>query len=324
MATRGTTPRVALVTCAELPDLDPDDRALIRPLARRGIDAVPAVWDEPGVDWAGYDLVVLRSPWDYAARRDEFVAWAAAVPARPDGGSRLANPAEVVAANTDKRYLARLAGAGVAVVPTRWLEPGTSWRPDSSGEVVLKPAVSAGSWETGRYDLADREQRLLAEAHAGRLLTSGKAVMLQPYLSAVDSAGESALLYVDGAYSHAIRKSAMLTGPYEETGDLYKAERIEPREPSPAERAAADAVLAAAGRVLGASDLLYARVDLIPGPDGAPLLVELEITEPSLFFGYAPGAADRFAEAVAARTVERWPVAAPQASPQVGSPAARR
>jgi hypothetical protein len=301
MATRGTTPRVALVTCAELPDLDPDDRTLIEPLARRGIEATAAVWDDPGVDWAGYDLVVLRSPWDYAGRRDEFVAWAAAVPARPGAASRLANPAEVVAANTDKRYLARLAGAGVAVVPTRWLEPGTSWRPDSTGEVVLKPTVSAGSWETGRYDLADREQRLLAEAHAERLLRAGKAVMLQPYLSAIDTAGETAVLYVGGRYSHAIRKGAMLTGPYEETGDLYKAERIESREPTAAQRAAADAVLAAAGRTLGATDLLYARVDLIPGPDGAPLLVELEITEPSLFFAHAPGAADRFADAVAAR-----------------------
>jgi hypothetical protein len=300
-ATRGATPRVALVTCAELPDLDPDDRALLEPLARRGIGATPAVWDDPGVDWAGYDLVVLRSPWDYSSRRDEFVAWAAAVPARPGGGSRLANPAEVVAANTDKRYLAWLARAGVPVVPTRWLEPGTSWRPDSAGEVVLKPAVSAGSWETGRYDLADPEQRLLAEAHADRLLRRGKVVMLQPYLPAVDSAGETALLYVGGGYSHAIGKGAMLTGPYEHTGDLYKAERIEARQPAPAERAVADAVLAAAGRVLGATDLLYARVDLIPGPDGAPLLVELEITEPSLFFAYAPGAADRFADAVAAR-----------------------
>jgi hypothetical protein len=196
------------------------------------------------------------------------------------------------------------------VVATRWLEPGTAWRPDSSGQVVLKPAVSAGSWETGRYDLADREHRVLAAAHADRLLRSGKVVMLQPYLPAVDSAGETALLYVGGGYSHAIRKSAMLTGPYEDTGDLYKAERIEPRQPTPAERTAADAVLAAAGRVLGACDLLYARVDLIPGPDGAPLLVELEITEPSLFFGYARGAADRFADAVAARVA--------------GSPAARR
>ena len=109
---RLATPRtVALVTCAEVPDLDPDDRLLLHPLAGQGIQVTAAVWDDPAVDWASFDLVVLRSTWDYAARRDEFVAWAAAVP-------RLANPADVVAWNTDKRYLRELAVAGVPVVPT--------------------------------------------------------------------------------------------------------------------------------------------------------------------------------------------------------------
>jgi glutathione synthase/RimK-type ligase-like ATP-grasp enzyme len=305
-ATRGATPRVALVTCAELPDLDPDDRLLLEPLRRHGIAAEAAVWDDSGVDWGGYDLVLLRSPWDYSWRRDEFVAWAAAVPDLPCGASRLANPAGVVAGNTDKRYLARLAAAGVPVVPTEWLEPGTPWRLASAGEVVVKPAVSAGSRDTGRYDLADPEHRALAAAHADRLQRTGRLVMVQPYLSAVDSAGETAQLYFGGTFSHAIRKGAMLDGPYDGSAELYKAERIAPREPDPAERAAADAVLAAAVRVLGIpAGLLYARVDLIPGPEGTPLLVELELTEPTLFFEHDAGAAERFADVVAARLAGR-------------------
>jgi glutathione synthase/RimK-type ligase-like ATP-grasp enzyme len=294
VATRGEAPRVALVTCAELPDLEPDDRLLIEPLARRGIAARPEVWDDSGVNWAGYDLVLLRSPWDYARRREEFVAWAAGVP-------RLANPAAIVAGNTDKRYLARLAEAGVPVVPTQWLEPGSDWLPGCDGVVVVKPAVSAGSYETGRYDLADPAQRRLATAHADRLRAHGQVVMVQPYLAAVDSAGETALLYFAGRYSHAIRKGAMLEGPYDQLTGLYREERIDRREPSPAEREAADRVLAAAGTVLGAADLLYARVDLIPAADGTPTLVELELTEPSLFLGHDPGAVDRFADAIAAR-----------------------
>jgi hypothetical protein len=304
MATRGDTPRVALVTCAELPDLDADDRLLIAPLARRGITGLPAVWDDPAVDWAAFDLVLLRSTWDYSWRRDDFVAWARSVPALPDGRSRLANPAEVVAGNTDKRYLARLAGAGVPVVPTEWLEPGAdAWRPvPGSGEVVVKPAVSAGSRDTGRYDLADPEHLVLAAAHAARLREAGRLVMVQPYLSAVDSSGETAQLYFDGAYSHAIRKGAMLDGSYLDPAALYKEERIESRQPTADERATADAVLAAARRVLGVpADLLYARVDLIAGPDGTPLLVELELTEPTVFLAHDPGAADRFADAIAAR-----------------------
>lgn len=293
-ATRGATPRVALVTCADLPDLEPDDRLLIEPLARRGIAARPETWDDADVDWAVYDLVLLRSPWDYARRRDEFVAWASGVP-------RLANPAAVVACNTDKRYLARLAEAGVAVVPTEWLEPGCDWRPAEHGVVVVKPAVSAGSYETGRYDLANPGQRRLAVAHADRLRAAGQVVMVQPYLAAVDSAGETALLYFGGRYSHAIRKGAMLDGPYDELTGLYREERIDRREPSPQELQAADRALAAAGKVLGAANLLYARVDLIPSADGTPTLVELELTEPSLFLGHGPGAADRFADAIAAR-----------------------
>ncbi|MBY8872617.1 hypothetical protein K7640_12305 [Micromonospora sp. PLK6-60] len=292
-STRGE-PRVALVTCAALPDLDPDDRLVLAPLAARGIAAEVAVWDDPAVDWSAYDLVVLRSPWDYALRRDEFVAWARTVPA-------LVNPADVVAWNTDKRYLAELSAAGAATVPTEWVAPGEDWTPPADGEYVLKPAVSAGSQDTGRYDMADPEHRELAEAHVRRLSAAGRVTMVQPYLDAVDTAGETALLFLAGpdglAFSHAIRKGPMLTGPDRGEPELYKEERIDARTATPEQRAVAERVLAA---VPGGTDrLLYARVDLIPGPDGAPVLVELELTEPSLFVGYADGAPDRLADAIA-------------------------
>ncbi|MEV0810654.1 hypothetical protein [Micromonospora sp. NPDC050200] len=294
-STRGT-PRVALVTCDQLTDLDPDDRLVLAPLAARGVTAEVAVWDDPAVDWAGYDLVVLRSPWDYAPRRDEFVAWAQTVPA-------LVNPADVVRWNTDKRYLGELSAAGVPVVPTSWVVPGQSWQPPAdSREYVIKPAVSAGSQDTGRYDLSDPEHRELAAAHVRRLSDAGRLTMVQPYLSAVDTAGETALLFLAGpqglAFSHAIRKGAMLEGPDLGVEGLYKPEKISARTAGPEQLAVAERVLA---EVPGGSQrLLYARVDLIPGPGGAPVLVELELTEPSLFLGYADGAADRLADAVLA------------------------
>ncbi|GAA1791440.1 hypothetical protein GCM10009682_11810 [Luedemannella flava] len=232
---------------------------------------------------------MLRSPWDYSRRRDEFVAWAATVPA-------LANPAATVAWNTDKRYLAELAAAGVPVVPTTWLSPGDPVELPADGEWVIKPAVSAGSVDTGRYNLTDPSHRALALSHVARLVEAGRVTMLQPYLPAVDTYGETALLYLGGRYSHAIRKGPMLDGPDLGVEGLYKEEAITPRTPTDAERAVADAVLAAVPG--GADHLLYARVDLIPGPDGSPLLVELELTEPSLFLGYADGAADRLATAI--------------------------
>ncbi len=253
------------------------------------------VWDDPTVDWDRYRLAVLRSPWDYASRRAEFVAWSARVP-------RLANSAAVVAWNTDKRYLAQLAASGVAVVPTDWLEPGDEWAPPDAGHWVIKPSISAGSQDTGRYDLVAAPDRDHAAAHVRRLLEAGRTVMIQPYLDAVDTSGETALIFVGGEFSHAIRKGPMLDGPdlgpADREPELYKPEDISARESSAAERALAEHVLKSMPPRL--APLLYARVDLIPGPGGAPILIELELTEPSLFLGFADGAAQRFAEAIAA------------------------
>ncbi|MGC5318812.1 ATP-grasp domain-containing protein [Micromonospora arida] len=292
-STRGE-PRVALVTCSDLADLDPDDRLVLTPLAAQGVAVQSVVWDDPDVDWSSYDLVVLRSPWDYALRRDEFVSWAATVPT-------LVNPADVVRWNTDKRYLAELSAAGVPTVPTSWIEPGESWQlPAQTGEYVLKPAVSAGSQDTGRYDLADPEHRDLAAAHVRRLSEAGRVTMVQPYLRAVDTEGETALLFLAGpeglAFSHAIRKGPMLSGPDLGPDGLYKAEEITARTARPEQLAVAEQTLATVPG--GTRQLLYARVDLIPGPDGEPVLVELELTEPSLFLGYADGAPDRLATAI--------------------------
>jgi hypothetical protein len=279
------------VTCAELNGLDPDDRLLLAPLAEHDVEAEPVSWDEPDIDWSRYHLVVLRSAWDYPGRRLEFVDWAARVPA-------LANPADVVAWNTDKRYLADLAGAGVPVVATQWVAPDGPWPVPASGEWVIKPAVGAGSLDSGRYDLGLDEHRRLACAHVARLRCAGRVVMVQPYLSAVDGCGETALLFIAGRYSHAIRKGAMLTGPDGANAVLYRPERIRARRPSERELAVARQALAA---VPGGPDrLLYARIDLIPNDDGEPVLIELELTEPSLYLGTAPGAAQRFAAAIAA------------------------
>ncbi|MFC6021082.1 RimK family alpha-L-glutamate ligase [Plantactinospora solaniradicis] len=297
-AARGN-PRVALITCAELPELDPDDRLLSAPLAERGISVEPVIWDSAEVDWARYRLAVLRSPWDYPPRRAEFVAWAETVPA-------LANPADLVRWNTDKRYLRELAAAGLPTVPTTWLDPATGWdAPPATGEYVVKPAIGAGSLDTGRYDLADVEHRELALAHVKRLHAAGRQVMVQPYLSAVDTAGETALLFFAGSgglrFSHAVRKGPILVGPDYGTEGLFRAEQITPRTPGEAELAVAERVLAALPG--GPGRPLYARVDLIPGPDGAPVLVELELTEPSLFLAHEPAAPERLADAIAARVL---------------------
>ena len=288
--------RVALVTCDIFPDLYEDEFPLRDAVRARGVTVDAVSWDDPEADWSAYDLAVLRSTWDYAGRRDEFVAWARRVP-------RLANPVDVVEWNTDKHYLRDVAAAGVPVTPTTFVEPGDVFRPGTTGEWVVKPTISAGSKDSGRYAFPDEGG--LAVEHIKRLHEAGRTAMVQPYLSAVDTDGETAMLYTPGGdgklrFSHAIRKGALLTGPDLGDKDAEYDEDIAPREPSEAELTVGEQVLAALPG--GTERLLYARVDVIPGPNGAPLLVEVELTEPSLFWRQAPeGSADRMAAAIVDR-----------------------
>ena len=294
-------PSVALVTCAAFPLLDDEDRLVIPELEHLGIDAVPVVWDDMTVDWTSFDAVVLRETWDYPERRTEFVAWLRRVSA----SSLLLNPADVVEWNTDKRYLRDLHATGVPIVPTVFVEPGDAadgWRPDSGYlDFVVKPAVSAGSRDTARYAVSGSLDE--ARDHVRRLQGQGRTVMVQPYLDAVDTEGETAMLFLGDRFSHAIRKGPMLMRGIERerVEGLFVQEEIDPRQPSAAQSSvAAQAVRAIPG---GFDRVLYARVDLITGPDGSPQLLELELTEPSLFLSHDPRAPERFARAIAARLV---------------------
>jgi glutathione synthase/RimK-type ligase-like ATP-grasp enzyme len=265
---------------------------MITALSGLGIAAEPVVWDDPAAEWERYDLVVIRSTWDYSVRRKEFLAWADTVP-------RLLNSADVLRWNTDKRYLRELAAAGVPVVETRW---DLDEVPEDWDEYVIKPAVSAGSADTARWRRGEREA---ARVHLQGLRSAGRTVMVQPYLSAIDTAGETALLFCDGEFSHAARKAPILVaGSGTQAGmdrDDDPREQISPAEATSAELAVAGQALTATRTALGSGDLLYARVDLIPGADGSPVVLELELTEPSLFLRYAPGSAERFAQAIANR-----------------------
>lgn len=291
----GAERRIALVTARAARGLDPDMAPLERALGERGLAAEEAVWDDAAVDWRRFDLVLLRSTWDYFARRDAFLAWARAVAA----ATRLANPLSVLSWNTDKHYLRDLAVAGVPTVPTYFLEPGdqpAGGEPPDLGDCIVKPAVSAGSNDTARYRAGERGA---ATAHAARLLAAGRPVMLQPYQAAVDAQGETALVFFAGRFSHAVRKAAIFAGRPEMVGGLFAREEIAAREPSTEERRVAEAALAVgAAHADSSRALLYGRVDLVPRVDGSPGVLELELCEPSVFLDHAPGAAPRFAAAI--------------------------
>lgn len=285
---------VTIASCAGALGTDDDEPLLLAALAERGIDATVADWADPTVDWAAADAVVVRSTWDYAPRRDFFLDWARGVQDR----TRLLNPVEVLTWNTDKRYLAELAGVGLPVVPTAWAETDADveaaldrWR----GDVVVKPTVSAGARDTARFTRGDRA----AAEFARRILDGGRAVMVQPYLDRLDDEGETGLVYLDGRFSHAFGKAALLAGPPLGEG-LFAEEEISTRTATTAHRGVGDAVLDLVVARTGTPPL-YARVDLVPGADGSPVLLELELTEPSLFLAADDGAAGRFADAIAAR-----------------------
>lgn len=300
-------PRIALVTAIVSAALDDDLPPLLDACARAGLVAEVRAWDDATVSWARYDAVVLRSPWDYHLRRDAFLHWAAQIACT----TRLLNPLEVVRWNTDKRYLADLEAAGVPVVPTRFVAPDAEPLPaidaflaafPDTAEVVVKPTVSAGSRDTQRYR---RDQALAAANHVGTLLDAGRDAMLQPYLDAVDVRGETALLYFDGVFSHAIRKAALLRPDAAGLDHTAVPEAIAARTPDADELRTGEAVLAALHARTG-GPLPYVRIDLIRDADGTPRLLELELTEPSLFFAQAPEAADRFAA-----VLQRWTAAEP-------------
>jgi glutathione synthase/RimK-type ligase-like ATP-grasp enzyme len=274
--------KIALATCAEVAEGDEDSPAVTAVLAARGIEAVPAVWDDAAVDWAPFDLVVVRSTWDYAERRDAFLAWARSLP-------RVLNEVAVLTWNTDKHYLRELERAAIPVVPTRFVEPGEQFETPRS-RYVVKPAVSAGSRHSASYEAGDD-----ARAHVARLHEMGRTVMIQPYLEGVDEQGETALIYLSGAYSHTVKKAALLR-PGMTPGDaLYLEEDMRPAYPTTSERNVADRAL----RALGSDNLLQARVDLLPTADG-PVVLEVELTEPSLYLSYEGGATQRFADAISA------------------------
>jgi glutathione synthase/RimK-type ligase-like ATP-grasp enzyme len=282
-------PRLALVTAVAARHLDTDLPLLTAALDVHPVDVDVVAWDDESVDWSGFDAAVVRSTWDYHRRLDDFVAWIRSTASL----TRLWNPAEVMIANLDKRYLADLAARGIPIVPSQFLDSdaavaAAATRGAFDGDVVVKPTVGAGANGARRFvDRADE-----ARAHAVSLITGPVAAMVQPYVAAVDEREETGIVTLGGRISHAFAKGPILSADPEWSDGLYVTERIGERTPTSAE-------IELAERVLGAlPGTAYARIDLLPGADG-PLVSEVELVEPSLFLHVADGAADTAAAVLA-------------------------
>ena len=282
--------RVGLITCRELPEPDPDSGLLLASLQQAGVEADLLAWDDPeAAPPSVFDRLILRSAWNYHLFPDEFVAWiedAARL-------THLSNSAPIVRWNVRKRYLESLAEAGVRTVPTAWLRRGmeaplrriladTGWT-----DFVVKPSISASSWQTHRYRV-EHDELEQAESTLEELLPD-RDMMIQPYVRGVDTGGEKAVMWIDGEFTHAVRKQPRFVGQAEfVTGAT---------ETSPTERAIAERSIAVAAAETGGRPL-YARVDLMPDEEG-PMVSELELIEPSLYLAQSPAALDRFVRAIA-------------------------
>jgi hypothetical protein len=281
-----------------MPSQFTDDQKVIAELEALDVGITYEPWDTD-IDWAGFDAVGVRSPWDYSSRRDEFVAWANAA------GSELHNSADLLAWNSDKAYVADLDEAGLSVVETTFLAPGEAWSGDDR-EVIVKPSVSAGARDTGRFGPALHDE---ARALIERIHESGRTAMVQPFLSSVDTTGETALVFIDGEFSHSLRKSSVLrpdeVAPVRSTDlmvaeamydpDLVLAGTYDPDELDLAERIVRHVTERFAYLPL------YARVDMLRDTEGAPVLLELEAVEPNLYFDQFPDGAGKLARAIVAR-----------------------
>lgn len=289
--------RIALVTTTpdRLTTPDQDTAPLLAALRALGADADAPAWFDETVDWDGYDLLVLRSPWDYPRHQDAFLGWLDARDAR-----RVANPPAIVRWNFDKSYLLQLAGRGVPIVPTEVCADLPSVREavarTGSEWVVLKPTISAASLDTHllRADDPSIPQRV------DEILAQGKHVLVEPAIPELGSDGEHALFVIGGEYSHAAHKGPLLAPGGGVIGGVYT-EHMSAAEPTDGERRVAQAAWDAIADMFPGEEPLYARFDVVTSAEHGALLIEAELFEPQYFFRLAPGAVDRVAAAILAR-----------------------
>lgn len=286
-----TRPVISLITYSDLPDLDPDDHLLKDALERRGCQVQALVWDDDTIDWSKAGVCVLRSTWDYHKKFARFCAWLKYV----SGLTTVMNQPELVLWNCRKTYLADLKAAGLPVIETRFVSNDS--RPllgdllaDAGWiEAIIKPTIGLATSGVKKIDLRT-DNLQVAEDHMDFLLQASE-VMVQEYLPSVHDYGERSLIFIDGNFSHCVRKSAFqklaMAGHAGETAALATPEELEVAE-----------------RILAFLQLkpLYARVDLVRDKTNTPLLIELELVEPSLFLKTCPSAAEPFVEAILRRT----------------------
>jgi len=282
-------PRIAIASCTGYDGYKTDEDLLREALRARDCEAISVPWDAEDVDWSAFDLCLVKSTWDYNRKHDEFLAWAR----RVEATTPLRNPADLIAWNSNKTYLRELAERGVRTVPTVWVKRGSDANLEETleaqgwDEAVVKPTVDLGAENLHRVRRGEPGIQQVLETVLQR-----HDAIVQPFLPSLETQGELSLIHVNGALTHTVRKRPA-------AGD-FRVQAIwggttERADPEPAQVELAQQAIAALGE-----PPLYARADLVQGPNGDPCLIELELIEPNLYLTEHPSAAETLAEAVAA------------------------
>ncbi len=283
--------RIAFATSADYPSIHSDDAHLAVTLARLGIEPMSCIWNDPAVDWSGFEAVLVRTIWDYFKFPRDFMAW---LDRLDHLGVPTINDSRVLRWNSDKRYLLELAQRDVAVIPTQLTSaaglPGLLASMPTQ-QVVIKPTISGNAWQTLRGRVGDP-----SFMQAIKTLPTELDYLVQPFVPEIVSAGEWSLMYFAGEFSHAVIKYPAV-GDYRVQSE-HGGSTVTSR-PDPATLAAAAHVLAAV-TTIGYETPAYARVDGVIC-EGRFLLMELELIEPFLFLAGQPAAAEHLAGEVARR-----------------------
>ncbi len=300
-----TKPKVTLATSSVMPNLYHGEEGLLDALAERGCDPSIKIWNDPDVDWTDAGTVIVRSVSDYPLQRQAFLEWTKKVP-------RILNHPDILEWNTHKTYLRSLEKRGLPTIPTAWLEPEQNLskhqihtRFPASGEFIVKPAVSSGVRDIGRYTTVSTAQRQAAIAQVQQLLGAGRTVMLQRYLEEIDTHGEISLVFFNGLVSHAVEKRAVLHPATITESTMHEA--VVTAE-------AADHIAWQWGerirRVLHAyvrerigrdEQFLFNRVDIVPDDEGSFRVMEVSLVDADLYLSATPEALGNFADAISVR-----------------------
>ena len=270
--------KFAIATCFNIPEPDVDEDLTLSAFERRGHEVHLAAWEDQSIDWSDFDAVIIRSTWNYPLQVDAFAEWVQNV----NDQTTLLNPAKIILANLNKRYLVDLASCGIPVIPTDWLYPknANSLQELLRRKSVIKPAIGAGSLDARVFEPNQIDDAI---AWLGRQ-AAHREFMVQPYLNSVNTVGEQSIVVIGSEPSHRIVKHPRFAG---------QEERVE----GPFEVGEFDSLIRNVIEPIK-REILYARVDLMMDEEGTWRLSELEVIEPSLFFTQNPQALDMLVDRV--------------------------